>query len=116
MVKRLKLFCVIPFFLGTAVSSLADITAPVADPERLEITVLDQGMQKPLIIEQAPDGRIFFIELHGKVRIWHPGDGRVTEAAEFEVYDQQESGLLGLALDPEFEKISRNFLIFICNI
>ncbi|MDA7667375.1 PQQ-dependent sugar dehydrogenase [bacterium] len=104
MVKRLKLFCVIPFFLGTAVSSLADITAPVADPERLEITVLDQGMQKPLIIEQAPDGRIFFIELHGKVRIWHPGDGRVTEAAEFEVYDQQESGLLGLALDPEFEK------------
>ncbi len=61
-------------------------------------------MPKPLALAPAPDGRVFFIELHGKVKIWHPGDGRVTEAAEFKVYDKQESGLLGIALDPEFEK------------
>jgi cytochrome c len=104
MYSQFKSICLLSCILGHASSSQADIAAPVADPERLEITVLDQGMPKPLIIEPAPDGRIFFIELHGKVKIWHPGDGRVTEAAEFEVYDQQESGLLGLALDPEFEK------------
>lgn len=82
----------------------ADIGAPKPDPERFEITVLDQGMPQPLILDVAPDGRVFFIELHGKLKIWHPGDGRVTEAAEIKVFDSQESGLLGLALDPDFQK------------
>ena len=103
MFIRLNLLCVAGLF-GVSGLSHADITAPAVDPGRLEITVLDQGMPKPLILAPAPDGRIFFIQLHGQVKIWHPGDGRITEAASLEVYDQQESGLLGLALDPNFER------------
>ncbi len=90
--------------LGLLESVRADISAPAVDAGRLEIDVLDQGMEKPLIIAPTPDGRIVFIELHGQVKIWHPEDGRVTLAAQFEVYDQQESGLLGLTLDPKFEE------------
>lgn len=93
---------VVAMFCGSA--ARADVSAPMPDPGRFEIAVLDQGMPKPLALAPAPDGRVFFIELHGKVKIWHPDDGRVTEAAEFKVYDQQESGLLGIALDPDFEK------------
>ena len=104
MFTRLNFTCVAFCLLGLAGISRADITAPAVEQGRLEITVLDQGMPKPLILAPAADGRIFFIELHGKVKIWHPADGRITEAGEIEVYDQQESGLLGLALDPNFEK------------
>lgn len=95
---------VVGLSLVCLVSVRADLNAPAADPDRLEVSVLEQGMEKPLIVAPAPDGRLFYIELHGAVKVWHPSDGRVTVAANFEVYDQQESGLLGLLLDPNFEQ------------
>ena len=51
----------------------------------------------------APDGRIFFIELNGEFRVLDPQKGEPTLIRKFEVARRGEVGLIGLALDPNFE-------------
>jgi glucose/arabinose dehydrogenase len=50
----------------------------------------------------APDGRVFYIERTGEVRVWHPDTGRAIDAAVLPVDTAYENGLLGIALDPAF--------------
>ncbi|MEZ5302792.1 MAG: PQQ-dependent sugar dehydrogenase [Verrucomicrobiales bacterium] len=74
---------------------------PSLNPLRYSARSLIEGMAQPMEFEVAPDGRIFIIELGGKVKLLKP-DGAVLLAAEIEVFAAQENGLLGLALDPAF--------------
>lgn len=72
------------------------------DPGRLTPTTLATGLMRPMELEVAPDGRIFFIELEGQLRIFHPETQKITEAGSLEVATHQENGLIGIALDPDF--------------
>ena len=72
------------------------------DPGRLTPTTLATGLLRPMELEVAPDGRIFFIELEGRLRILQPNSGTIVEAGTLEVTTQQENGLIGIALDPDF--------------
>ncbi|MBI1372622.1 MAG: carbohydrate-binding protein [Phycisphaera sp.] len=74
------------------------------DASRLQVTVLDTGLNRPMELEVAPDGRIFYVELDGQMKIYHPDTRQTTVAADFKVFTPQENGLLGLALDPNFAK------------
>lgn len=69
---------------------------------RFTTEVLASGMAQPMELERAPDGRIFVIEIGGKVRIWKPGTQALTDAGKIPVFTEQENGLLGFALDPQF--------------
>jgi cytochrome c len=87
-------------FLTTLAAS-----APAANPpphSRWQAEVLATGMAQPMELERAPDGRIFFIELAGRLRIWKPDTRTVTESATIPAFTEQENGLLGFALDPQF--------------
>ena len=68
---------------------------------RFTIEVLASGMPQPLLLQLSPDGRIFFNELGGRLKIWKPG-GDVVEAGAIPVFAEQENGFLGFALDPKF--------------
>ncbi len=72
------------------------------DPERFERVVLATALDRPLELAVAPDGRVFFIELAGRLAFYDPERGRVIEVANIPVFADQENGLLGLALDPAF--------------
>jgi aldose sugar dehydrogenase len=65
-------------------------------------SVLD-GLKLPAALQFAPDGRLFFVEVNaGRIRV---ADGRRLQAEPFATLPVQqaaESGLLGLALDPDF--------------
>jgi type 1 glutamine amidotransferase len=63
---------------------------------------LDDNTSNPMALEVAPDGRVFYIDRSGPVRIIHP-DGTITTAGVIDVTTVQEFGLIGLALDPDFE-------------
>ena len=59
----------------------------------------------PIAMAFAPDGRLFYNEQYsGNVRIVTP-DGELQEEPflQVEIFPQWEWGLIGLALDPEFE-------------
>lgn len=76
---------------------------------RFRAETLATGLSQPMELELAPDGRIFFNEITGRLRIRKP-DGRVVEAGALPVFTAQENGFLGFALDPGF---SRNQWIYL---
>lgn len=69
----------------------------------LEVSTFAEGLDAPVAMEFAPDGRLFVAEVGGDVRIVRP-EGTLEQRifAHVDVYTENENGLLGLALDPDF--------------
>ncbi len=93
--------------LGTAVFAATEV-----EEDRFDVTVLASDLKQPLEVDVAPDGRVFFIELQGALKIWKPATRQVVQAAQFEPFTAQENGLLGLALDPNFAKTGWVYLLY----
>lgn len=88
------------------------LSAAEAPPEyRFKAETLANGMAQPMELELAPDGRIFFNEINGKLRIWKPGAG-IVEAGQLPVFTAQENGFLGFAFDPKFAQNGHIFLFY----
>src|SRR3954447_811760 len=64
--------------------------------------VLDDNTQNPMELDVAPDGRVFYIERDGRLRVWKPSTQQTTTAGTIPVTQSQENGLLGLQLAPDF--------------
>jgi glucose/arabinose dehydrogenase len=73
-----------------------------AEPPAYSRTVVTREARNPLALAVAPDGRVYYVERSGEVRLWEPRTGRVIEALRLEVDTTAENGLLGIALDPDF--------------
>jgi len=86
--------------------------ASVYDENRFSATVLAERLTRPLELDVAPDGRVFFVELDGLLKIYHPESSNVTIAAELEVFAEQEAGLIGLTLDPSFPENQWIYLMY----
>ena len=63
---------------------------------------LDTGTSNPFGLDVAADGRVFYIERAGDVRMIDPETSQTTVLGTLDVYLQREDGLLGIALDPNF--------------
>lgn len=94
--------------LATATSLLliaVGAAAGEAPPDyRFRVETLVEGMPQPMELEIAPDGRIFFNEYGGTLRIFDPKSRQTVEAGRIEVWTGQENGFLGFALDPDFAR------------
>ena len=75
------------------------------------VQVLAENLEVPWAVDVASDGRVFFTERAGRIRII-AADGKLLEepAAFINVEQRGESGLLGLALHPDF---AQNHLLYI---
>ena len=100
-------------FLGTcalgAMTTVGWIRAAYAQAPRVE--VIATGLEAPWALAFAPDGRIFLTERPGHLRVIQGGRLRREPAAILPATSQGESGLMGLALDPDF---SRNRFLYVC--
>lgn len=67
-----------------------------------EKVTLDDDTSNPMMVDVAKDGRVFYVDRLGEVKIIKPAGGTVT-AAKLNVFTANESGLLALALDPGFD-------------
>lgn len=95
-----------------AVSSQAAAVPRTPPPEyRFKVETLATGMTQPMELEVAPDGRIFFNEIGGVLRVWKP-DGNVVEAGHVPVFPAQENGFLGFALSPDFSQTGWIYLYY----
>lgn len=86
---------------------------PIPSPAQINATgieVVASRLQVPWAIDFADDGRIFFTERIGTVRVIK--DGKLLDEPVFttEVAKVSEAGMLGLALDPNF---SENHFLYI---
>ncbi len=97
--------------LGLGGMNLAAAPAEVPPDYRYKIEVLASGLPRPLLLQLAPDGRIFFNELGGKLKIRKPS-GEVVEAGTITAFTEQENGFLGFALDPQFAQNQWIYLLY----
>jgi len=100
----------LPLLVLLATVATAFSLEPSPPDYRYKVETLLEGIPQPMQLQFAPDGRIFFIEIAGKIKIYHPDTKQVVQAGELKVFTGLENGLLGMALDPDF---ARNGFIYI---
>ena len=88
--------------LAAACASALHAETPAVADYRFKVEKLVGNMPQPMELEIAPDGRIFFNEYGGKLKIYHPETRQVVEAGTIKVFTAMENGFLGFALDPKF--------------
>ena len=80
----------------------ADLGATIdANWRKVDLATIAQA--NPMSLEVAPDGRVFFVERGGTVKIYNPATGSTSVAGQLSTYTGAEHGMLGIALDPDFE-------------
>jgi len=75
----------------------------VVNGEEFEVVTVAENLEVPWEIVFAPDGRIFFTERIGTLRVIEDGKLNPEPVTILDV-GTAEGGLLGLALDPNFEQ------------
>jgi hypothetical protein len=77
--------------------------AAVTLPEKFEDQTVWSGMNKPMIVKFAPDGEVFVGEKGGKIWVYENVNDKAPELfanLAKPVYDYEDHGLLGMAIDP----------------
>lgn len=100
--KHLQWFCLFVLPSVTIPSSVA--YSENFDPIRFEPTTVAADLVRPMEFDIAPDGKIFLIELAGEIKLINPDTRAISSVGKLEVTTEQENGLIGLALDPNFTK------------
>lgn len=82
------------------------IAASLQQPEenRFKRVVLVEKLYNPMELKIAPDGDIYMIESNGRLSRVNPQTKAVTLLGVIKNHDNNEHGLTGMALDPNFEK------------
>lgn len=102
------------------VTSAAASDRPGAQPPRIQGTA-PSGFTESLVTDQfatptglaaVPDGRVLVLEKSGAVRVLQGGAALPGSALTLTVCTQSERGLLGVALDPEFNATGRVYLYY----
>ncbi|GII59698.1 hypothetical protein Pth03_80870 [Planotetraspora thailandica] len=66
-----------------------------------EKVTLDDNTSNPMMLDVAPDGTVYYIDRLGDIKAVKP-DGGLVSTGRLNVFTANESGLLGMALDPHF--------------
>ena len=89
---------------SNAVAQTMAPTSASSSIPKVKVEVVASHLSIPWSMTFAPDGRIFFTERTGNIRIIDRNGTLLSEpAAKISVVGSGEGGLLGIALDPEFE-------------
>jgi glucose/arabinose dehydrogenase len=84
-----------------------------ADEPSLTVEIVASGLEEPVAMAFAPDGSLFFNERPGRVR-FVGADGRLRPEPVLTLSPALEGewGLLGLALDPDFERNGHLYVLY----
>ncbi|MBL7827947.1 MAG: ThuA domain-containing protein, partial [Saprospiraceae bacterium] len=79
-------------------------TQRLPDQTRFVKTVVADQLSEPMEIAELPDGKILLIERHGQLKMFNPATDLLTTVVKLPVYSEMGDGLMGLAIDPNWEK------------
>ncbi|MDH5603675.1 MAG: ThuA domain-containing protein, partial [Cyclobacteriaceae bacterium] len=74
--------------------------------------VLDFNLNEPMELDELPGKGILFIERNGTIKLFDQKEGVVRVIAKKEVFHGNEDGLLGVAIDPDYEKNNWIYLFY----
>jgi cytochrome c len=63
---------------------------------------LDTNTKAPTALTVAPDGRVYYTEILGQVKVVDPATGTTSTALDLPVYSGGEDGIVGIVVDPDF--------------
>jgi PKD repeat protein len=92
---------VLPLATALTVASGPGAAATAPPDSSFQKVTLDTSTSNPMMLDVAADGRVFYIDRLGDVKVIKPAGGTVL-AGHLDVYTGNESGLLAIALDPSF--------------
>lgn len=85
----------------------------VPEENRFVKTILVENLKNPMELAIAEDGRIFFTELRtGSLNVYDPKTAERKVVHQFDVTTRGGTGLIGIALDPNFLKNSWLYLYY----
>src|SRR5215510_10000891 len=100
--------------IATVFFAPSQTVLPVPEPRQPDgnntnsgIQTLAENLEVPWAIDVADDGRVFFTERAGRIRIID--NGTLLDPTFIKVEQNGESGLMGLALHPNF---TENHLVY----
>jgi len=98
------------FILLMIIPLLKNNNIDISDFENKEIKteILIENLDTPWALDFLPDGRIIFTERPGRVSIYDFDKKEKISIAKIPVTEISESGLAGIAVDPDFEE--NNFI------
>ncbi|MFU8875673.1 ThuA domain-containing protein [Micromonospora sp. SL4-19] len=97
--------------LQTAAGTVkADCSATLTSS--FEKITLDDNTSNPMSLNVANDGRVFYIDRLGDMKVIKPDTRQTVQSGHLNVYTGNESGLLGLALDPKFDENNWVYLFY----
>ena len=104
----------LPIPAYTERNDVASLAQPSATQTQVGLTVeiVLEDIPQPTDFAFAPDGRIFIASLSGQVRIAEDGQLLPTPFITLPTNSRFQRGLLGLALDPEFEANGYVYLFY----
>lgn len=79
-------------------------TQRAPEENRFTKTNLIKNLDEPTELAVMPNGKVIFTERKGPVKVWNPATQEVKLAAQMNVYTKFEYGVMGIGLDPNFEK------------
>lgn len=85
---------------------------PTLGPPQLDVRPLVTGLDTPWALDFAPDGRIFLTERPGRVRVVRNGQLEPEPWITLPVVEAEESGLMGLAVDPQFAQNGYVYVVY----
>ncbi len=74
------------------------------DENRFSKVILADSLAEPMELAVMRSGKVIFLERKGKVKLYDPQTDKVKTIAEFNVFSRFNDGMLGIALDPQFER------------
>ncbi|WP_276166298.1 malectin domain-containing carbohydrate-binding protein [Zobellia alginiliquefaciens] len=84
------------------------VTAQLTD-EFAKVDIVT-GLSNATNFKFAPDGRIFILDRFGEILIYKPDEQFTVTAGTLPVYHEHEDGLVGVAIDPDFENNNKIYL------
>ena len=73
------------------------------EENRFQKIVLADNLNEPVELDFLPDGRIIWIERAGKIYVFNPKTGTVNLSQHLDINYFSENGLIGLAVDPDYD-------------
>jgi glucose/arabinose dehydrogenase len=102
---------IIVVILGISVWWFSQRSQPEMD-DSLQYEIMVEGLNVPWALDITKDGRIFFTERGGKIKLLIDGDVHTLKTIDVKSQENIESGLLGLVLSPRFTEDHRIYVYY----
>ena len=87
-------------------------TQRVPEESRFHKEILDFNLTEPMELDELPGRGILFVERRGDIKLYDFKEGATKKIASLPIFYGNEDGLLGLAVDPNYEQNNWIYLFY----